>query len=129
MCGQTYRRWIYTTIKEKVLWEHRPSEAWFLSYDLLNKKKMLTVSTWIFKTEHCRSEQWLPYPSENSKSHVYHLKFILYLLLQVLDDADFCSMKSRLQMSPWDKNLSDMKPRNKQAMLLVLLILPIVLKK
>jgi len=39
MHDQTYRRWIYTTIKEKIPWEHRPSEAWFPSYDLLNKKK------------------------------------------------------------------------------------------
>jgi len=91
-------------------------------------KKMLQLSTWIFKAGHCRSEQWLPYPLENSKSHVYHLKSILYLLLQVLDVADFCSMKSRLQRPPWDKNLRDLKQRNKQAILLVHLILSIVLE-
>ena len=39
MHGHTYRRWTYAVVQEEISYEHKPSEAWFLSYDLLTIKE------------------------------------------------------------------------------------------
>jgi hypothetical protein len=38
MHSETYRRWIYTTIQEKNIYKHRPSEAWLPNSGLLKIK-------------------------------------------------------------------------------------------
>jgi hypothetical protein len=39
MHGQTYKRWTYTVVQEEILYEHKPSEAWFPSYGILTIKE------------------------------------------------------------------------------------------
>jgi hypothetical protein len=115
---------LHHNIRTNIMWtEHG---FWVMTFWILTKN-MLRVSICMFKAGHCRSEQWLPYPLENSKSQANCLKSIVYLFLQILDVADCCSIKSRLR-GPWDKNLSDLEQRNKQAMLLLHLIVSIVLE-
>ena len=55
MHSQTYIRLIYSTVREKEINEHRPPEAYFLSYGLLTiKENMLTVSVMSFKQDFAR---------------------------------------------------------------------------
>jgi hypothetical protein len=102
MHGQTYRRWIYTTIqyKKKCYMNIGLLKPGFQVTTFWILKKMFKVSVLSFNTGHCTCEQWLPYSLENSRCHANHLKSILYLLLQVLVIPDFCSINSRSYMSP-----------------------------
>jgi hypothetical protein len=122
MHGQTYIRWIYSTVQENKTNEHRPSEAWLLSYVLLTVKKMFKVSILSFNAGLCTSKHWFASSLENSMCHLNHLKSILYSLLPVLYVTDVYSINSR----PRDKKLSDLNQGKERTMLLVHLVLSIV---
>lgn len=62
--------------------------------------KMLEVSTLSFNVGRCMSQQRLPDSLENSRCRANRLESILCPLLKVLDVSDFCSINSRLQISP-----------------------------
>jgi hypothetical protein len=52
--GQMHRRWIYTTMRKKKLYEHSPSIAWFPCYGLLNIKENVQIVNLEFPFRHCR---------------------------------------------------------------------------
>jgi hypothetical protein len=52
---------ICTTIKEQILYEHRPSEAWFLIYGLLTIKEIFRLSTSSFHTGNAGDRLLGPY--------------------------------------------------------------------
>ena len=57
MHGQTYIRLIYSTLREKKMNEHRPPEAYFLSYAILTiKESMLKMSIMSFKQDFTRPD-------------------------------------------------------------------------
>ena len=50
---QTYRRWTYTAVQVEILYEHKPSEAWFPNYSLLTIKDNVHFES---PCSHCRRQ-------------------------------------------------------------------------
>ena len=48
---------LYHDTRKKSFYEHRDSEAWFLSYGLLNIKENAQIAPLIFNAGRCTSEQ------------------------------------------------------------------------
>ena len=100
--GQIYRRWIYATIQEKILYEHRLSEARFPSDALLKiRKKWLKVSC---TAGRCTYEQWLPDLLEDSRCRSNRLKSVVFSLLQVMDVTLLWHEQIRSKQIPVEHN-------------------------
>lgn len=94
MRGQTYRRWAYITITEKLMfYEHRPFETFRVTASW--RWNALSVRPEQHRTMHVWSViAWLA-----GRFQVWY-ESIPYSVLQVQDVTDFCSTNDRLRLSP-----------------------------